>query len=88
MPGQDRTGPMGQGPMTGRGMGPCGSGMRRGFGKGLGRGMRRGFGYGSGVYSEPEPISKEQQKKILEEEAEDLEVELKRIKEKIAELSN
>jgi len=30
MPGYDRTGPMGNGPMTGRGFGPCGCG-RRGF---------------------------------------------------------
>jgi len=25
MPGQDKTGPNGQGPMTGRGLGPCGT---------------------------------------------------------------
>ncbi len=53
MPGFDRTGPNGQGPMTGRGMGNCqaaGSGYtlrgRRGgcgFGNGGGRGRRQGF---------------------------------------------
>jgi len=51
MPGGDRTGPMGMGPMTGRAAGFCaGSGMPgyanpiagRGFGMGFGRG--RGFG--------------------------------------------
>ena len=43
MPAQDGTGPMGGGPLTGRGLGPCG----RGFG--LGRGFRgRGFGIGRG----------------------------------------
>jgi len=43
MPGYDRTGPNGQGPITGRGLGPCGaedSSYRRG------RPMGRGFGYG------------------------------------------
>ena len=53
MPGGDRTGPLGQGPMTGRGAGYCaGYGMPgfmnpvpgRGFGMGFGRG--RGFGGG------------------------------------------
>ena len=54
MPGYDRTGPAGQGAMTGRGMGPCGGGAQdgRGFGMGMGRGFRRGFGgrgFGRGV---------------------------------------
>ena len=39
MPAQDGTGPNGQGPMTGRGLGPCGGGMRRGCSRGLGRGL-------------------------------------------------
>ncbi|MBN2566761.1 DUF5320 domain-containing protein [Candidatus Woesearchaeota archaeon] len=34
MPGFDRTGPDRMGPMTGRGMGPCGGGRARGFGRG------------------------------------------------------
>ncbi|RKD31182.1 DUF5320 domain-containing protein [Thermohalobacter berrensis] len=38
MPRGDRTGPYGEGPVTGRGMGYC-----RGFGRGyIGRGFRRG----------------------------------------------
>jgi hypothetical protein len=43
MPRMDKTGPTGQGPMTGRGMGPCGNEMRRGWG-GCGQcwGMRFG----------------------------------------------
>ncbi len=47
MPRFDRTGPQGQGPMTGRGMGPCGGGMAygRGFGRGMGRGFCRWFGF-------------------------------------------
>ncbi|HHY05570.1 MAG TPA: DUF5320 domain-containing protein [Clostridia bacterium] len=57
MPGFDGTGPLGQGPRTGRGLGYCtpGLGFRRGYGRGFGRGLgrgrgyRRGFGYGYGV---------------------------------------
>lgn len=57
MPGFDKTGPWGQGPMSGRGMGPCGRGMARGVGfgrgfgpgRGMGRGFGRGFGRGVGV---------------------------------------
>lgn len=48
MPGFDGTGPWGAGPGTGWGLGPCGAGWRRGFGRfrgwwGFGRGGR-GFG--------------------------------------------
>ncbi len=32
MPRQDGTGPLGKGPLTGKGLGPCGAGMRRGLG--------------------------------------------------------
>ena len=58
MPRGDRTGPMGSGPMTGRGMGYCagnpgpgfmvpgpGLGFGRGFGMGRGRGLGRGRGW-------------------------------------------
>jgi len=52
MPNQDGTGPMGQGPLTGRGLGPCGRGLARGRvfarGFGAGRGFARGFGTGRG----------------------------------------
>ena len=51
MPGGDRTGPMGMGPMTGRGAGYCAGypDVIPGRGLGLGRGLRRGRGYmGSG----------------------------------------
>lgn len=61
MPWGDRTGPMGRGPMTGRGAGYCagynmpgytnpiggrGYGRGRGFGRGFGRGYGRGQGQG------------------------------------------
>lgn len=63
MPGGYRTGPSGQGPLTGRRMGYCagedrlgdmynsgyGYGRGRGKGLGLGRGLRRGFGPGRGM---------------------------------------
>ncbi len=47
MPGMDKTGPFGTGPI-GRGMGPCGGGFahQRGGGWGMGRGFRRGGGFG------------------------------------------
>lgn len=64
MPSGDRTGPMGQGPRTGRGMGYCngndvpgyanpgpGRGLGRGFGGG--RGMGRGMAWGRGGYPMP-----------------------------------
>jgi Family of unknown function (DUF5320) len=47
MPGFNRTGPMGAGPGTGRGLGPCGAGRRRGGGQFWGQGFGRG-GWGSG----------------------------------------
>lgn len=57
MPSGDRTGPMGFGPMTGRGYGRCSGyagvgfargGWGRGRGAGRGRGMGRGRGWGQG----------------------------------------
>jgi hypothetical protein len=54
MPGYDGTGPWGAGPGTGWGLGPCGAGQRRGFGRGFGRSMGRGaWGFGRGVYGRP-----------------------------------
>jgi len=58
MPRGDRTGPYGEGPRTGRGLGYCngyrspgftkGRGAGRGFGRGWGRGYGRGYGRGFG----------------------------------------
>lgn len=84
MPGFDGRGPMGQGSMSGRGMGPCG----RGFGRGFGRGMQGGRGWFCRFpFAEPVALSKDEQKKILEAEKEELEFELKRIKEKLDEMN-
>jgi len=51
MPGGDRTGPMGRGPMSGRGLGLCSGSptpgyATPGYGQGFGRGWGRGFGRG------------------------------------------
>lgn len=43
MPGGDRTGPEGRGPLTGRGLGGCAGSQRPRFG--LGRGFGRGRGW-------------------------------------------
>lgn len=48
MPAGNGTGPMGQGPMTGRGAGFCAGYDAPGLTKGYGRGMGRGFGPGRG----------------------------------------
>ena len=84
MPGQDRTGPRGEGPLSGRGLGPCGRGLARGrgFGRGFGRGLGlgRGAGFGRGFgWNEPVELSKEEQKKILEAEKQEIDKRLKEI---------
>jgi len=78
MPGGDGTGPLGYGPLTGRGLGPCGLGMRRGFG--------RGFGYRYWANVAPITLTKEEQKKILEAELEELEREKQEVEKKLKEL--
>ena len=54
MPGGDRTGPMGNGPMTGWGRGYCmttrPAGFFREIRRGMGRGMGRGRGFGPGAW--------------------------------------
>lgn len=81
MPNRDRTGPRGQGPMTGRGLGPCGSGRAapgygrgaaygRGFGFGRGLALRQGYGRGYGAFPAAQPSSSDQEKQILQQELE------------------
>lgn len=97
MPGYDGTGPGGYGPATGRGMGPCGRGMafRRGNPYGYGRGFGRGFGFGYapaygpmyyGNYVEPEPLSKEAEKQILEAELKRIDAEKAEIERRLTTL--
>ena len=73
MPKYDGSGPMGFGPGTGRGMGPCFRGM------GWQKGFNRGFGWRN-FYS------KKEESEILREEADELEKELKAIKERLTEI--
>lgn len=75
MPGFDKTGPMGAGPMTGRGFGPCGLGLgwRRRFG--AGRGLGRYFGWGWNI-----PQTKEDKLKALADYRKALEEELEDVK--------
>ncbi|MBL7107083.1 MAG: DUF5320 domain-containing protein [Phycisphaerae bacterium] len=68
MPGGDRTGPAGMGPMTGRGVGFCAGytapgyanpvgGRGYGMGFGRGRGMGRGFGWSGATGPYPANVS-------------------------------
>jgi len=93
MPAFDGTGPRGEGPLTGRGMGPCGRGFRRGFGRGFG--FRRGFGRGMGrawrypcSYDYPvyPALSKEEEKSMLEDELKLIQKDMDDIKKRIEEL--
>ena len=95
MPGFDGTGPMGEGPLTGRGLGRCGPGFARrgrGAGRGYGRSFRgRGIGgmfrglwnYG---YQAPGTLSNTEEKELLLEDAKELETELTDIKKRLKEL--
>ncbi|MEJ5227047.1 DUF5320 domain-containing protein [Thermodesulfovibrio sp.] len=96
MPGFDRTGPFGQGPMTGRGMGYCGgasrymnsaSGIRFGFGRGfrcLG-GFRRRFRW---LWRMPffGGVSSREEVEWLKEEAEILKRELEAVQRRLSEI--
>lgn len=74
MPRRNGTGPTGNGPMTGRGMGYC----RGGVGYGMGRGAGFGRGLGWGMYATPvAPISLAERKRILEDELKQLEAQMK-----------
>ena len=84
MPRKDGTGPMGQGPLSGRKTGACGGQGKGqgagGMGKGMGRGAGQGFGQGMaqgnrGAISTQgsEPLAKEellQEKKMLQQRLE------------------
>ena len=77
MPNFDGTGPAGQGPRTGRGLGPCGCGMRRGFGRGMGWNFRNRI---SPV------LTKEDEKKILESELKEIDLEKQEIEKRLKEM--
>ncbi|MFZ2664267.1 MAG: DUF5320 domain-containing protein [Patescibacteria group bacterium] len=78
MPYKDGTGPQGQGPMTGRGFGPCGNSGGMGRRMGFGRGFRSWFA--SPTKSQvKEDLN--QYKKDLEEELEQVKAEQKKLEE-------
>ena len=100
MPGYDRTGPMGAGPMTGRGMGYCnsypGASRRPGTGRGFGRGRlfwgRPGFaraqpaGYAPVQYAPAPEYTREDEIADLRAEKELAQRELESIKQRLSEL--
>lgn len=79
MPGFDRTGPLGTGPI-GRGLGPCGGGMAYGWGRG--RGFRRGGWFGWGPAAVP-PLAPEDEKSMLEQQKSFLENQLNAITQRL-----
>ncbi|BBB31831.1 conserved hypothetical protein [Thermotomaculum hydrothermale] len=94
MPFGDGTGPLGQGPMTGRGLGYCagnnapgrfgGFGRGFGYGRGWGRGFGRGFGRGWGYrWYGNAPVD---EKTALENRLRFLEEELKYTRERLKEI--
>lgn len=64
MPGRNGTGPMGQGSMTGRGLGVCNGVNAVGYGAGAGFGCRRGFG----MNFIAQPVATRSQKEFLTEQ--------------------
>ena len=81
MPRQDRTGPVGMGPMTGRGLGPCGGFPPCGWGMGMGwgRGLGRYFGWGEPQTKKAQIEALSDYKNALDEELEDIKKELKEL---------
>lgn len=78
MPALDKTGPQGQGPLTGRGMGLCGRGLGMGFGRGrgYGRGLGRYFGWNAPKTKQDKIEDLIAYKKALQEEIEETDKEL------------
>ncbi|MFP4023682.1 MAG: DUF5320 domain-containing protein [Thiohalospira sp.] len=91
MPGRDRTGPLGQGSMTGRGMGFCSgnefSGNTTGvFGRGLARGFRGGLGRRGGFsrfasfgFGQNTEDAKQNRKRAIESELDYLKKQINRL---------
>lgn len=91
MPGRDGTGPMGQGPATGRGLGFCtgASNAAYGCGLGLGCGRRAGFGRlrGTGFgRMAAQPFDASTQKDVLTQQRSLLQKQLESIDSQLSEL--
>ncbi len=101
MPRRDGTGPLGMGPMTGRGLGNCsasavmpaeGFAKMFGFGRRAGRGFGCGFGRGFGFRrngffgSDGFSVTPDEELSVLKNQENVIENTLKNIKERISEL--
>ncbi|HEX42645.1 MAG TPA: hypothetical protein ENN81_11405 [Phycisphaerales bacterium] len=92
MPGGDGTGPLGYGPMTGRGAGYCaGYGAPGAFGplgRGRGRGRGRGLRFGPVAYHGPgaAPLPGEQELQMLRDQAQQMQQSLEGINRRISQL--
>ncbi len=93
MPRGDKTGPLGEGPMTGRRMGLCAGFNAPGFmnsGSGRGLGFRRGFGRGFRrvfiPFAQPQVITEKEEKQMLEENLKSLKQEMEEIQKRLKEL--
>ena len=73
MPRMDGTGPMGYGILTGKGFGLCGYGIRRRIG--------RFFGY-----TRPAALSETEEKKVLEAELKEINLEKQEIEKRLKEI--
>ncbi|MBW6442369.1 DUF5320 domain-containing protein [Patescibacteria group bacterium] len=90
MPGYDGTGPNGQGPLTGRGLGSCENDQ---IAEGYGRGFARGRGYGfRGRFAQPKifqnsrPLTEEEERVLLKRELNLLNEDKERIEKRLEEI--
>jgi hypothetical protein len=83
MPRLDGTGPRGQGPITGRGLGPCGGGYGRGRGMGYGRGYGLGLSWNPWSYRQPTAT---EEKTIIRDDIAALKEELKAAEEHLSQI--
>ncbi len=78
MPNYDKTGPAGQGQMTGQGLGACSGNQQTNSATLMGQGMGLGFGRGRGArccgrgFRRNNPVSLDDQEKFLEEKLEEV----------------
>ncbi|MBN2392478.1 MAG: DUF5320 domain-containing protein [Anaerolineae bacterium] len=99
MPGGDRTGPQGQGPRTGRGLGDCAptDQPRLGFGFGFGLGRRRGWRNWACATGQPGWLrfgrwggvpSPGDESAMLKAQADQLQAQLDAVQQRLSELNN
>jgi hypothetical protein len=80
MPKRDGTGPLGKGPMTGRGLGSCNNGDAQKSGAGLGMGRSRGMGLmNKQDSSKTEKELLNEQKAVLQKQLEDIDKQLENL---------